>query len=219
LQIGLRDRWTMRSVILGPLVGGMNTEVRLRQLAAADPASGEPALAVRYVSFGVFCLDLQRQELFKNGSRVRVPGKVYQVLDTLLERPGEIVTREALRTRLWPADTHVNFEANVNTTVNKLRQVLGDSNEESAFVQTIPRRGYSFIAKVEYADKVPSSNHRASVPEPGHDTAQNADSGSPVGAKLLDPKRANLWFTTGVIALVVAAMLLGAAITLFSHRF
>src|SRR5256885_1840981 len=132
----------------------MSTELTFRHLTAPDDASGESALAVRYVSFGVFCLDLQRQELFKNGSRIRVPGKVYQVLDTLLERPGEIVTRETLRARLWPADTHVNFEANVNTTVNKLRQVLGDSNEQSAFVQTIPRRGYSFIAKVEFSDKL-----------------------------------------------------------------
>ena len=196
----------------------MSTELTFRHLTAPDEASGESALAVRYVSFGVFCLDLQRQELFKNGSRVRIPGKVYQVLDTLLERPGEIVTREALRARLWPADTHVNFEANVNTTVNKLRQVLGDSNEESAFVQTIPRRGYSFIAKVEYTDKVPSGSSLASIPKPGRDISQNADTRSSETAKLLDPRRANLWFTTGVIALIIAAMLLGAAITLFSHR-
>src|SRR5205807_2417673 len=82
-----------------------------------------------------------------------LPGKVCQVLVTLLERHGEIVTREELRTRLWGSDTHVNFDANVNTTVNKLRQILGDSNEQSIYVQTIPRRGYSFIAPVEFLDQ------------------------------------------------------------------
>src|SRR5256885_3080340 len=197
----------------------MNTAaVVSRQLSGQADATGETSFVGRYARFGAFQLDLQRQELFKNGERVRVPWKVYQVLDTLLERPGEIVTREALRARLWPADTHVNFEANVNTTVNKLRQVLGDSNEESAFVQTIPRRGYSFIAKVEYTDKVPSSSFLASIPKPGRDVSQKADTLAPETAKLLDPRRANLWFTTGVIALIIAAMLLGAAITLFSHR-
>src|SRR5207237_5107271 len=97
-------------------------------------------------------------DLTKNGARLRLPGKVCQVLVTLLERHGEIVTREELRARLWGSDTHVNFDANVNTTVNKLRQILGDSNEQSIYVQTIPRRGYSFIAKVEFADRPALSN-------------------------------------------------------------
>src|SRR5947209_19506535 len=99
------------------------------QLAAnrAIPAS-DAAFPTRYVRFGAFQLDLHRQDLLKDGTRLRLPGKVCQVLITLLQRPGEIVTREELRVRLWPADTHVNFDANVNTTVNKLRQILGDSN-------------------------------------------------------------------------------------------
>jgi DNA-binding winged helix-turn-helix (wHTH) protein len=193
----------------------MNAEGVLRGVAAPAEAFGQSALQSRYASFGPFCLDLQRQELFKNGARVRVPGKVYQVLETLLERPGEIVTREALRARLWPADTHVNFEANVNTTVNKLRQVLGDSNEQSAFVQTIPRRGYSFIAKTEFSDRLPIQEFdSANVAT----KKLNIDEPAVRAAKLLDPSRASLWFTTGVVALVIAAMLLGAAITLFSHR-
>ena len=189
----------------------------MRGVAAPAEAFGQSALQSRYASFGTFYLDLQRQELFKNGARVRVPGKVYQVLETLLERPGEIITREALRARLWPADTHVNFEANVNTTVNKLRQVLGDSNEQSAFVQTIPRRGYSFIAKTEFSDRLPIQEFdSANVAT----KKLNIDIDAPTvgGAKLLDPSRASLWFTTGVVALVIAAMLLGAAITLFSQR-
>src|SRR5437762_4205993 len=76
----------------------------------------------------------------------------YQALLALLQKPGEIVTREELRMQLWPSDTHVNYDANVNTTVNKLRQVLGDSPDQPAFVDTIPRKGYSFVGKVRYVD-------------------------------------------------------------------
>ena len=71
----------------------------------------------------------------------------------LIEKPGDIVTRESLRSRLWPPDQNVNFDANVNTTVNKLRQVLGDSTNQPAFVETIPRRGYVFVARTEYSDQ------------------------------------------------------------------
>src|ERR1700716_4456483 len=107
----------------------------------------------RYVCFGAFHLDLKKEELFKDGTRVKLQGKVYQALLALLQKPGEIVSREELRIQLWPSDTHVNYDANVNTTVNKLRQVLGDSPDQPAFVDTIPRKGYSFVAKVEYVDR------------------------------------------------------------------
>src|SRR5213075_3126787 len=107
----------------------------------------------RYVSFGPFRIDQQRQEVLRNGSRLKLQGKVYQILLTLLEKPGEVVTREELRMQLWPSDTHVNYDANVNTTVNKLRQVLGDSPDQPAFVDTIPRKGYSFVSKVRYVDQ------------------------------------------------------------------
>src|SRR2546427_10676417 len=98
----------------------------------------------RYVLFGPFRIDQQRQEVTRNGARLKVQGKVYQVLLTLLEEPGEVVTREELRIRLWPADTHVNYDANVNTTVNKLRQALGDSTDKPLYIETIPRKGNVF---------------------------------------------------------------------------
>jgi DNA-binding winged helix-turn-helix (wHTH) protein len=170
----------------------------------------------RYVRFGAFQLDVKRQDLLKNGARLRLPGKVYQVLITLLERPGEIVTREELRARLWPSDTHVNFDANVNTTVNKLRQILGDSNEESAYVQTIPRRGYSFVSKVEFVEQAETAGLARDEGERGEENSSLP--GETAGSKLFASHSAKVWFTAGVIALVVAAMLLGAAITLFSHR-
>jgi DNA-binding winged helix-turn-helix (wHTH) protein len=201
----------------------MNTELQIAQRAGrADQVAGK--FPTRYARFGAFQLDLKRQDLTKNGARFRLPGKVCQVLVTLLERHGEIVTREELRARLWASDTHVNFDANVNTTVNKLRQILGDSNEQSIYVQTIPRRGYSFIGTVEFLDR-PDLPGAASTAEVAVDAGGVDDSLQPnvspsaaARSSLFAPQRAPVWFTAGVIALVVAAMLLGAAITLFSYR-
>src|SRR5215470_9334971 len=81
----------------------------------------------RYVRFGPFHIDRQRQQVYRGASKLRLQGKVYQVLLVLIHNQGEIVTRDQLRQALWPSDTHVNYDANVNTTVNKLRQALGES--------------------------------------------------------------------------------------------
>src|SRR5258708_35493813 len=122
-----------------------------------SPEEGEnPSKAAfastRYVRFGAFQLDLRKEELYKDGARVKLQGKVYQALVALLQKPGEIVKREDLRMQLWPSDTHVNYDANVNTTVNKLRQVLADSAEQPAFVDTIPRQGDSIISPLQFLD-------------------------------------------------------------------
>jgi len=191
----------------------MNMEFQVASHANGGD-NGVGKFPARYVRFGPFQVDLQRQNLTKNGARLRLPGKVGQVLITLLERHGEIVTREQLRSRLWASDTHVNFDANVNTTVNKLRQILGDSNEQSIYVQTVPRRGYSFVGALEFAEQ-PEVTVAAEEPTAGENSPQLS---LPAGSKLLAPQRATVWFTAGVIALVIAAMLLGAAITLFSYR-
>src|ERR1700758_2871299 len=118
-------------------------------LGARRQQLSETKAAQRYLCFGRFQVDLEREELFKEGSRVRIPSKVFQVLMALVERPGEIVTREVLRARLWPGGTFVNYDANVNTTVNKLRLALGDSPEKPVYVETIPRQGYCFVSGVE----------------------------------------------------------------------
>jgi DNA-binding winged helix-turn-helix (wHTH) protein len=172
----------------------------------------------RCLRFGTFQLDLQRQELWKDGRRIKVQGKVYQALVALLENPGEIVTREVLRKRIWPRDAGLNYDANVNTTVNKLRGVLGDTNEESIYIETIPRQGYSFIAKVEYLDE--PIIHAVPVPQSGVRLGWEKSFLRRVDASgFFGPDRARIWFTAGVIALMIAAMLFGAAITLYSrHR-
>ena len=100
----------------------------------------------RIIRFGAFELDVSSGELRKQGLKTRLPPQSFQVLQRLLERPREVVTREELRQELWPADTFVDFEMGVSSAVKKLREALGDSAENPRFVETIPRRGYRFIA-------------------------------------------------------------------------
>jgi Tol biopolymer transport system component/DNA-binding winged helix-turn-helix (wHTH) protein len=107
-----------------------------------------PAFA-RGVRFGVFEVDLQTGDLRKSGLKLRIQEQPLQLLALLLERPGELVTREDLRLKLWPKDTFVNFDHSLNTAINKLRETLGDSAEAPRYVETLPRRGYRFIAPVE----------------------------------------------------------------------
>ncbi len=103
----------------------------------------------RIVRFSVFEVDLDAAELRRNGERLKIQEQPFQILCQLLERPGEIVTREEVKQRLWPEDTFVDFEQGLNSAVKKLRDVLGDAAENSRFVETIPRRGYRFVHSVE----------------------------------------------------------------------
>src|SRR5438034_10104820 len=112
----------------------------------------EPATTSAVVRFGVFQVDLRAGELRKNGSKLKLAGQPFQVLAILLERPGKLVTREELQKRLWP-DTFVDVDHNLNTAINKIREVLGDAAENPRFVETLPRRGYRFIAPVDGAGK------------------------------------------------------------------
>jgi Tol biopolymer transport system component/DNA-binding winged helix-turn-helix (wHTH) protein len=101
------------------------------------------------IRFGVFEADLDTGELRKNGRRIRIQDQPFRVLSILLEQPGRLVTREELREKLWPADTYVDFDRSLNTTVAKLRSALGDSGDSPRFIETLPRRGYRFLGEVE----------------------------------------------------------------------
>ena len=103
----------------------------------------------RIVRFGTFEADLSTRELRKGGARIKLQGQPFEVLAMLLERPGEPVLREELRQRLWSTDTFVDFDAGVNTAINRLREALNDSAENPRFIETLPRRGYRFIAPVQ----------------------------------------------------------------------
>jgi TolB-like protein/DNA-binding winged helix-turn-helix (wHTH) protein/Tfp pilus assembly protein PilF len=132
---------------------------------------GTPATSARIVRFGIFEVDLNTLELRKHGLRLKLPEQPFHILAMLLERPGEIITRDELRNRLWQTDTFVDFDHGLNNAVLRLREVLGDSSDNPRFVETIPRRGYRFIAHVEEFFPTP--------PAPVHESAANQVIGAP----------------------------------------
>jgi TolB-like protein/DNA-binding winged helix-turn-helix (wHTH) protein/Tfp pilus assembly protein PilF len=99
--------------------------------------------------FGVFEANILARELRKHGTLIRLRGQPFQILALLLEKPGEVVTRDEMQQKLWPADTFVDFEHSLNTAIKKLRAVLGDSSDNSRYIETLPREGYRFVAPVE----------------------------------------------------------------------
>src|SRR5688572_7320516 len=99
--------------------------------------------------FGTFEVDLRARELRKGGIRIRLQDQPFEILAAMLERPGEIVTRDELRERLWPAGTFVDFDHSLNAAIKRLRAALGDDADNPRFVETLHRRGYRFIAAVE----------------------------------------------------------------------
>src|ERR1700756_250652 len=126
--------------------------------------------------FGVFELDPYAGELRKHGVRVRLQEQPLQVLATLLEHPGEIVTREELQKKLWPADTFVDFDHGLNKVINKIREALSDSAESPRFVETVSRRGYRFLAEVRPAGVAPASSREVPTqPHPAMESHDRAD--------------------------------------------
>src|SRR5215813_12505032 len=172
-----------------------------------EPTISGPSLlsSGRYVHFGPFRIDQQRQEVTRNGARLKLQGKVYQTLLTLLEKPGEVVTREELRMRLWPADTHVNYDANVNTTVNKLRMALGDSSDKPLYVETIPRKGYCILVQPEVSNK-------AGIPTAQNESPDGAAEGVAPVKPTFNLSKSDLWVVLSAIGLILTGMLIGAGI-------
>jgi DNA-binding winged helix-turn-helix (wHTH) protein/Tol biopolymer transport system component len=128
-------------------------------MAAIDPASSQ------LVRFGLYEVDLTARELHRNGALIKLQDRPFEVLAVLLERPGEVITRDEFRRRLWSADTFVDFDASLNTSVNKLRQALSDNAENPRFIATAGRRGYRFIAPVSVF-KADPEGPEASPPTP-----------------------------------------------------
>ena len=138
--------------------------------AVSYPPSSPAGKTIR---FGVFEVDLAAGELRKNGNRIRLQEQPFQILVYLLDRTGEVVTREELRQKLWPADTFVDFDHSLNTAVNKLREALGDSASSPRYVETLARRGYRFLAPVQRTEQKsqdsqpPSRRHSSRSDKPG----------------------------------------------------
>ncbi len=144
-------------------------------LRPGPPIAGAPEqMAQRQsITFGVFELDVTAGELRKRGVKLKLQGQPLQVLMLLLERAGEVVTREELRQSLWPSDTFVDFDHSLNTAINKVRDTLGDSASSPRYIETLARRGYRFIAPVQRNDL--------------HDTAESTGDRKPPDATIQRP--------------------------------
>src|SRR6478736_5093286 len=147
--------------------------------------------------FGVFEVDLRAGELHKHGVRLRLQEQPFQVLAMLLERPGETVTREELRNRLWTAETFVDFDHGVNKAVNRIRDALGDSATSPRFVETVSRRGYRFIADVAVGEGAPlaRSETRTADPIPVEDVSVAPVTDPPSPGRV---RRGHPWIITGL---------------------
>jgi adenylate cyclase len=148
----------------------------------------------RVLRFGVFQVNLAGRELRKHGVRIRLSGQPFCILSILLEKPGEVVTREEMRHRLWSSDTFVDFEHSLNSAIKKLRTALGDSAENSRYIDTIPRVGYRFIAPVE---DIPANGQSASQPR-----LSITDSGTTATAK---GSRHRRWAALLAISVILSA--------------
>src|SRR5215467_4083850 len=124
-----------------PCKASLDLSARILDMVSSPLATGT-------VRFGVFELDCQTGELRKQGVKLRLQGQPIEVLIHLLESPGELVTRDELRKRLWPADTFVDFDQALNNSVQRIREALGDSAQSPRFIETIPKRGYRFVGPV-----------------------------------------------------------------------
>jgi DNA-binding winged helix-turn-helix (wHTH) protein len=188
-------------------------------LSASRQGVSEAKAQERYLRFGQFQVDLQREELLKEGSRVRIPSKVFQVLMALIERPGEIVTRENLRARLWPGGTFVNYDANVNTTVNKLRLALGDSPDKPMYVETIPRQGYCFLGNIERGNELARSSGLLTIARPDEVNAGIGPEMRAAASRKTNRARLTTLFSNGWgAAILLCGVLLGVGIVLIMHR-
>ena len=152
----------------------------------------------KVLRFGVFEVDFQAGEVHKAGLRIKVQEQPFQVLAMLLERRGEVVTREELHQRLWPGDTFGDFDHGLNTAVKKLRRALGDESDNPRFIETLPRRGYRFIAAIVPVDGASSPDH---PPIPAPAIAQPTPTRS-----LPWPLPAKVAAGTGILVAVVFAI-------------
>jgi len=127
----------------------------------------DPSAQTRRVRFDAFVVDLRSGELHKQGIRLKLHEQPFQILALLLERAGDVVTREELRQKLWPGDTFVDFDTGLNSAIKKLRDVLSDSADEPRYIETFPRRGYRFIAKVK--NEVAASIQTSTATDPSQE--------------------------------------------------
>jgi Tol biopolymer transport system component/DNA-binding winged helix-turn-helix (wHTH) protein len=168
-----------------------------------------PIPSPRVLRFDSYEVDLQSGELRKGGRRVPLQAQPFQLLSLLVQSPGHLVTREEVRRELWPADTFVDFDRSLATAVNKIREALGDSAEHPKFVETLPKRGYRFIGKLDSEPPLEFRARSAAAPAAETDAAGEKTE----GARVITPSRSLNWRAVAVWTL--AGTLLAAAAILF----
>ena len=173
--------------------------------------------SLRAIRFGVFQVDLQEQQLLKKGIRLKLQGQPFSILLILLSQPGKLVTKEELRRKLWPDDVFIDFDHSLGTALNKLREVLDDSADNPRFVETLPRRGYRFIAPVEMigdnavapvVKEPPADGHKAPPRDPAPATAAPLDTPNKAAVPGRTPWTIH-WKRSGVALVLVLAIILG----------
>jgi eukaryotic-like serine/threonine-protein kinase len=164
--------------------------------------------------FDVYTLDLRAGELYKDGRKIRLQDQPFQILAMLLEQPGQVVTREQLRERLWPEDTFVDFDHSLNTAVKKLRQALNDEADKPRYIETLPKRGYRFIGPAVESLAAPSPpGRRESAPRADTEAAKQISPSVGLGTDV--PPHRTTWKAASVV-LLAAALGVGAYLAL--HR-
>src|SRR5262252_9248913 len=177
-----------------------NRALRVPNSSFVGNTNGDDMSSTRH--FGVFEVDLRGGELRRNGIKVKLQDQPFQVLAELVEHPGQVVTREDLRNRLWPADTYVDFDHSLNAVIRRLRDALGDSADNPTFVETVARRGYRFLAPVS---AVPANGNGASESGPITETKPASD--------VSPSRKKKLWIIAGMSAVVL--VLLGLVLGFF----
>lgn len=177
-----------------------------------DRAQSNPKI----VRFGLYEVDRHERILAKGGLRIRLQEQPFQVLVLLLERPGELVTREEIQQRLWPADTFVAFDDGLNTAIKKLRLALGDSADNPRFIETVPRRGYRFIAAATFSapsaltETAKSETSERAIPEQLVITSRET-------SRVVIESRRSSWTRLRAVAVVITVLTGGAALFVFWH--
>ena len=174
-----------------------------------------PVVNSTKVRFGLFEADLRTRELRKSGVKIKLNEQPFRVLALLLERPGEVVTREEFQTKLWPADTFVDFDVSLNGAVKRLRQALGDESDNPRFIETLYRRGYRFIAPVSTPSAEPTAPRArengapaGSIPAPRGDSHEENGAGSLPAQDVREPA-VRSWTRWAYIAPGLAILLVG----------
>jgi DNA-binding winged helix-turn-helix (wHTH) protein len=179
----------------------------------APGLSQGPPIAARYIRFGSLQIDQQRQRVFRDGNWVLLQGKALEVLIVLLQKEGEMATRDELKRALWPTETHGNFDANLNTLVFRLRRVLGESTEKVSYIETIPGKGYRFNGTVEFSD-IPFAGMKLATSA----TSETIDPNRAQEVRVREVSRSGKSLLMLIIALVLVGIFMGATLRHFGLR-